>query len=211
MVAESRHLRMFNGGLVSCFMRLGVPFIAPRQLGAVGIPFGRQFLPFVGWRTGHEQCPISSSSSKADRWAFGAHRTVRCDQVTVGLGHVLPVDRAADRWSRAPLAHRTVRCTPDSPMNFSHGALYEFSRVTSSPAKHWARALMAHRTVRWFLAMSPSLIPESSDFDAEPACAPDTVWCTPDSLVHRRLVQVWLDSAKLVHSILICFDTVPST
>jgi hypothetical protein len=33
-------------------MRLGVPFIAPRQLGAVKIPIGRQFLPSVGWRTG---------------------------------------------------------------------------------------------------------------------------------------------------------------
>jgi hypothetical protein len=28
-------------------------------------------------------------------------------------------DRAADRWPGRPLAHRTVRCTPDSPVNFS--------------------------------------------------------------------------------------------
>jgi hypothetical protein len=33
-------------------MRLGVPFIALRQLGAVGGILGRQFLPSVGWRTG---------------------------------------------------------------------------------------------------------------------------------------------------------------
>jgi hypothetical protein len=32
-------------------MRLGVPFIAPRQLGAVGGILGRQYLPSVGWRT----------------------------------------------------------------------------------------------------------------------------------------------------------------
>jgi hypothetical protein len=50
--AESRCLKMFNGGLVSCSMRLGVPFISPRQLGAVGAPFGRQFLPSVCGRTG---------------------------------------------------------------------------------------------------------------------------------------------------------------
>jgi hypothetical protein len=31
---------------------LGVPFIAPRQLGAVGTPFGRQFLPSVRRCTG---------------------------------------------------------------------------------------------------------------------------------------------------------------
>jgi hypothetical protein len=43
---------MLNGGLVSCSMRLGVPFIAPRQLGAVGTPFGRQFLPSVHRCTG---------------------------------------------------------------------------------------------------------------------------------------------------------------
>nr|ACN31797.1 unknown [Zea mays] len=28
-------------------------------------------------------------------------------------------DRAADRWPARPLAHRTVRCTPDSPVNYS--------------------------------------------------------------------------------------------
>jgi hypothetical protein len=38
---------MFNGGLVYCSMCLGVPFIAPRQLRAVGAPFGRPWLPSV--------------------------------------------------------------------------------------------------------------------------------------------------------------------
>jgi hypothetical protein len=59
-------------------MRLGVPFIAPRQLGAIGTPFGRQFLPSVGWRTGLSGAPpdmssvrFLSSSGKADRWTFG--------------------------------------------------------------------------------------------------------------------------------------------
>jgi hypothetical protein len=33
-------------------MHLGVPFTAPRQLGAVGTPFGRQFLPYGRWCTG---------------------------------------------------------------------------------------------------------------------------------------------------------------
>jgi hypothetical protein len=43
---------MFNGGLVVCSMRLGVPFIAPRQLGADRTLFGRQFLPSVRRCTG---------------------------------------------------------------------------------------------------------------------------------------------------------------
>jgi hypothetical protein len=38
-------------------MRLGVPFIAPRQLGVVGDNLGRQFLPFVEWRTGQSGAP----------------------------------------------------------------------------------------------------------------------------------------------------------
>jgi hypothetical protein len=33
-------------------MRQGVPFIVPRQLGAVESIVGRQFLPSVDWRTG---------------------------------------------------------------------------------------------------------------------------------------------------------------
>jgi hypothetical protein len=38
-------------------MRLGVPFIAPRQLGAVESIPGRQFLPSVAWRTGQSDAP----------------------------------------------------------------------------------------------------------------------------------------------------------
>jgi hypothetical protein len=78
VLAESRHLRMFNGGLVLCSMCLGVLFIAPRQLGAVGSPFGRQFLPSAGWRTGQSDAPPDINSARflsfpgeADRWALG--------------------------------------------------------------------------------------------------------------------------------------------
>jgi hypothetical protein len=59
---------------VCCSMRLGVPFIAARQLGEVGSPFGRQFLPSAGWRTGQSGAPpdmnsarFLSSSGEADR------------------------------------------------------------------------------------------------------------------------------------------------
>jgi hypothetical protein len=78
VLAESRHLRMFNGGLVYCSMRLGVPFIAPRQLGAVGAPFGRQFLPSVRGCTGQFGAPPDMNSvrflslfSEADRYSRG--------------------------------------------------------------------------------------------------------------------------------------------
>jgi hypothetical protein len=120
---------------VCSFMRLGVPFIAPRQLGAVESIPGRQFLPSVVWRTGQSgappdtvRCGFLSFSSEADRWrlgAVGAPDTVRCTPNSPvlppdrWLGHVSRADRAADRWPGRPLAHRTVRCTPDSPVNYS--------------------------------------------------------------------------------------------
>jgi hypothetical protein len=42
------------------------------------------------------------------------------------LGHVSRADRAADRWPGRPLAHRTVRCTPDSPVNYSRTSPMNF-------------------------------------------------------------------------------------
>jgi hypothetical protein len=70
-------------------MRLGVPFIAPRQLGAVESNPGRQFLPSVTWRTGQSgappdtvRCTPDSPVPPSSRW----------------LGHVSRADRVADRW-----------------------------------------------------------------------------------------------------------------
>jgi hypothetical protein len=79
-------------------MRQGVPFIAPRQLGAVESIVGRQFLPSVDWHTGQSGAPPD---------------TVRCGFVSL-FGE-------ADRWRfRAVGAPDTVRCTPDSPVLASH-------------------------------------------------------------------------------------------
>jgi hypothetical protein len=59
-------------------MRLGVPFIAPRQLGAVESIPGRQFLSSVAWRTGQSgappdtvRCGFLSFCGVADRWRLG--------------------------------------------------------------------------------------------------------------------------------------------
>jgi hypothetical protein len=93
---------------VLCSMRLGVPFISPRQLGAVGSPFGRQFLPSVGWRTGQSGAPPGMNSARfisffdeANHRALGrlgTPDTVRCGLVTVSSGHASPADYTADRW-----------------------------------------------------------------------------------------------------------------
>jgi hypothetical protein len=107
-------------------MRLGVPFIAPRQLGAVESIPGRQFLSSVAWRTGQSGADFFPSLAKptvgaleplAHRTLSGAHRTVRCPFRPLARPRV-------SRGSRGrPLAHRTVRCTPDSPVNFSRTPL----------------------------------------------------------------------------------------
>jgi hypothetical protein len=55
--AESGCLSMLREYLDSCSMRLGVPFIAPRQLGAVGDQHGRLSLPSVEWRIGQSGAP----------------------------------------------------------------------------------------------------------------------------------------------------------
>jgi hypothetical protein len=113
-------------------MRLGVPFIAPRQLGAVECIPGRHFLPSIDWRTGQSgapsdivRCGFVSFFGEADRWRL---RAVGAPDSPVPpssrwFGHVSRVDRAADRWPGRPLAHRTVRCTPDSPVNYSRTPL----------------------------------------------------------------------------------------
>jgi hypothetical protein len=142
-------------------MRLGVPFIAPRQLGAVGDRLGRPILLSVEWCTGQSGAPPDSYCScpvldffpygeqptvgprdrLAHRTQSGAHRTVRCAQPTVGATMCRAKNARltvgiGDRWltgqSGAP---------PDSPVNFSHVTPFLFPRATSSPR-------MTHRTVR---------------------------------------------------------------
>ena len=135
--AESKSwcLGMLSECLVYSSMRLGVPFIAPRQLGAVESIPGRQFLPSVAWRTGQSgappdtvRCGFLSSNGVADRcrsgsrWRTGqsgAHWTVRCPLLTVGSttrrGRITrPTVGPTDCWltgqSGAP---------PDSPVIYS--------------------------------------------------------------------------------------------
>jgi hypothetical protein len=151
-------------------MRLGVPFIAPRQLGAVGSNPGRQILPSVGWRTGQSGAPsdIPCSLSGADcfpkmvqptiedleplahRTLSGAHRIVRCPHPTIGsaMRHVRiarPTVGAPDRW----ITGRSG-ASPDSPVNFSRTPVDCFPRAATSPQT-------THRTVRCTTGQSGDL------------------------------------------------------
>jgi hypothetical protein len=156
---------MFLVSLVDSSMRLGVPFIAPRQLGAVGGQQGRLSLPSVGWRTRQSdalpdshsrrsgadllpilaQTTVASPGQMAHRTLSGAYQTVRCLLPTVGASHASPTDCtsdpcAGDRWltekSGAP---------PDSLVNYSR---------------------------------TPPIFPESGLFTGSQPGAPDTIWCT---------------------------------
>jgi hypothetical protein len=60
---ECGDLELLSDCLGDSSMRIGVPFIAPRQLGAVGDQQGRQFLPSIGWRTGQSGAPPDSHCS----------------------------------------------------------------------------------------------------------------------------------------------------
>jgi hypothetical protein len=128
--AESGCLIILRECLGDSSMRLGVPFIAPRQLGAVGDKLGRPSLPSVEWCTGQSGAPPDSScrrsgarspskngiSDRCSTGLIGAPDTVRCPpdspvhQPTVGAVHVSRKDCVADRWRWRPLAHQTVRC-----------------------------------------------------------------------------------------------------
>jgi hypothetical protein len=124
-------------------MRLGVPFIAPRQLGAVGDQQGRSFLPSVGWRTGQSDAPPDSYCRRsgadllpflaqttiaprrrlAHRTLSGAHRTVRCPLLIVGVGHVSPIDFAVDHCAVDRWLTGQSDAPQDSPVNFSRTPL----------------------------------------------------------------------------------------
>jgi hypothetical protein len=160
-------------------MRLGVPFIAPRQLGAVGSQQGRQFLPSVGWRTGQSVAPpdshcrmsgadllpylvqptIATLGWLAHRTLSGAHRTVRCPQPTVGAGHASPADCAADRCAGDRWLTGQSGAPPDSPVNYSH---------------------------------TPPKFPESGLFAGVQPGAPDTVRCTTRQSDVPDRAESWL-------------------
>jgi hypothetical protein len=141
--------------LVSSSMRLGVPFIAPRQLGAVESNPGRQFLPSVDWRTGPSGAPLSGADffpilaqptvgdlePLAHQTLSGAHRTVRCSHPTVGSATrhariARPTVGAPDRWLTGQSGD-----SPDSPVNYSRTLLIWFPRAAISLQP-------THRTVR---------------------------------------------------------------
>jgi hypothetical protein len=166
---ESWCLGMIKECLGDSSLRLGVPFIAPRQLGAVGTQQGRLFLPSVGWRTGQSDAPpdihcswsgadllpflaqptVGSSGWLAHRTLSGVHRTVRCPQLTVGWGHASRADCAADRCAGCRWLTGQSGAPPDSPVNYSRTPPMNSREwpVRQSSAWRTGHCPVHHRTV----------------------------------------------------------------
>jgi hypothetical protein len=155
---ECGELELLSECLGDSSMCLGVPFIAPRQLGAVGGQQGRQFLPSVGWCTGlsgappdnHCSCPVCDlllilALPTVATLSWLAHRTVRCPQPIVGAGHASPMNCMADRCASGRWLTGQSGAPSDSPVNYSR---------------------------------TPLKTPESGQFAGSQPGAPDTVWCT---------------------------------
>jgi hypothetical protein len=167
---ESWCLEMIKECLVISSLCLGVPFIAPRQLGAVGTQQGRQFLSSVGWRTGQSGAPPDShcSMSGADLLPFlaqptvgfsgwlahrtvsGAHRTVRCPQPTIGWDHASRADCATDRCTSGRWLTGQSGAPLDSPVNYSRTPPTNTREwlVRQKPAWRTGHCLVHHRIVR---------------------------------------------------------------
>jgi hypothetical protein len=101
--AESGSLRMLSECLVYYSMRLGVSFIAPRQLGAVGDQLGRQTLPSVEWWTSTValRCTISFHIGRSQ--PLGLESVWRTRHYPVHTGQSGVPNRPLARATRHPL------------------------------------------------------------------------------------------------------------
>jgi hypothetical protein len=190
---ECGRLIMLKVCLGNSSMRLGVPFIAPRQLGAVGGIFGRLNLPSVGWRTGPPDSPcscpvrdllpflahptIADSRQLAHRTLSGAHRTVRCplpnvDAPTHHARIARPTVGVVDLWLTGQSG-----ASQDSPVNFSRTPL-----IVSRERRLRRRRLSGQSGAPPDSPVNYSRTPpsslESGLFTETGPGAPDTVRCT---------------------------------
>jgi hypothetical protein len=172
---------MLKECLVYSFMRLGVPFIAPRQLGAVESISRRQFLPFVAWRTGQ-------SGATPD--------TVRCGSLSL-FGE-------ADRCRFLAVgALDTVRCTPDSSVPLLTVGSCHASRADTRPTVGWADCWLTGQSGAppdspVIYSRTPLIAPREQPVDSRRPGAPDTVRCTTGQFGAPRPSCLWLNNAIFI-------------
>jgi hypothetical protein len=189
-------------------MRLGVPFIAPRQLGAVEDKLGRPSMPSVEWRTGQSGARFPSKSGTDDRCSsvpVDEPDIVRCPPPTDRWScHASPADFAADRWRWLPLAHRTVRwIIAMSPFPFPESDEFAADDSPDSPVHH--------RTVRWIIVVHRRQLPRAA-FSPETSLAHRTLsGAPPDSPVCQSELKFGCSQPSLLQSDSSLFGTVSST
>jgi hypothetical protein len=142
-------------------MRLGVPFIALRQLGAVESIPGRQFLPSVAWRIGQSGAPPD---------------TVRCGSLSLfGDADVAVLEPLVHRTLSG--AHRTVWC-PFRPLALATRRA-RIPRLTVGPADCWltGQSGAPPDSPVIYSRTPPTKSREQLVDECQPG-APDTVRCT---------------------------------
>jgi hypothetical protein len=149
-------------------MRLGVPFIAPRQLGAIGDQFGRPFLPFVEWCTGQSGAPPDNHCSCPVR-------------------DLLPYRAQPTIAPPGQMVHRTLSGAPKRPLELATCRTLITWTTIAAGAVGSPDSPVHHRTVRWIIATSPFSFPESDEFVADDSL---------DSLVHHWTVR-WIIAVRL--------------
>jgi hypothetical protein len=153
---ECGRLRMLSECLGDSSMRIGVPFIAPRQLGAVGGQQGRPKLPSVGWCTGQSGAPPDSHC----RWS-GADLLPFLAQMTV----------AAPRQ----LAHRTLSGAPCRPLEGATRRPRIAQPTVALAAVGSPDSPVHHRTVWCVIVVRRQILPRA-------ACSPEArAWRTGQS------------------------------
>jgi hypothetical protein len=177
---ECRDLELLSECLDCSSMRLGVSFIAPRQLGAIGGQQGRQFLPSVGWRTGQSGAPPDShySCPVCDLLPIVAQPTV----ATLGWLATGQSGAPADRW-RGPRVARGLRGRP----------------------LRWQP--LAHRTVRWIIAVCRQIFPRAACSQVFSLAHRTLSGAPPDSPVCQTELSLGCTKPSLLHlfSYFLCF------
>jgi hypothetical protein len=143
-------------------------------------------------------------------YSQGYHRTVNSALSPSFFGEADRCQPLVHVTPKSPVAHRTVWCRL-----VTVGQTHVSSADCATD--RWPGVRLAHQIVRCTLdslvnfSCGAQGFPESSYFVGAPAWAPNTVRCIPDSSVYRRLLQVWLDLAKLLQYNFYRFEKIPST
>ena len=192
---------MFLVSLVFSSMRLGVPFIAPRQLGAVGGQLGRPNLPSVGWCTGQSGAPPDSPVH---------HRTVpvavRC-AISFLSWRIRPLQICGSWHTGHCPVHTGQSGVPNRPL-LRATRRPRIAQPTISAGDHWLTGQSGappDSPVNY--SRTPPSRPERGLFTGGWPGAPDTVRCTTGQSGAPRPSCIWLYTANSIPNQFLLFLT----